>query len=213
MNAQCVLTSSIFYNRLVVASVPEACLRGPYGTECSFSWYRNDYWRREESGVSVWSHHAAFSALLSNFLLSASELRTAQTGDEDFSISLLCLKNLKYSWLDLPRTFWWKCFTHDKRTEAPLFKPCHISILLSCDLWNTSVFLSWLSVCRKALLLKAASGLVNSCTVSSEHLKLNSESQRWSNVGLFPENGKKHLEYHNSQNCHELLACASTTYF
>lgn len=138
----------------------------------------------------MWSHHAAFSALLSNFYGLPQNCRQYRLVMKTPAFHFLCLKNLKYSWLNSPRTFWWKCFTHDKRTEAPLFKPRHISILLSCDLWTR--LLSRLSVFRKALLHKAALGLADFCTASSEHLKFNSELQKMidSNVGLFLERRK-----------------------
>ena len=94
-----------FPYQLVFASVREA--RWGNSTECFFLSNRNDkkiIWVR----VSVGSHHAAFSALVPDVSLS-----TAWWGFH------LVFFKAKYSPLNLPRTFWWQCLTHDELVEAP----------------------------------------------------------------------------------------------
>lgn len=144
---------------------------------------------REESGVSV--------CTTLPFQLSSSDiccLGTVQTSEDNFSISLLCLKNLKYSWLNLPRTVWRKCshaWQNNSRSFSWVVSNIHFWSAVICE---HICLLSRLSV----LLHKAGLGLVDFCTVSSEHLKHISVTEM------------------NDQACavqHELLACASEFQF
>lgn len=137
----------LFFNKLVLASVPEAYLRGLNSTECSFFFF---FFPDIEmiNHIEEWSVCVIAPCCLFSFLiwhpLSASELGTVQTGD-DFSISLNCLKNLKNSWLNLPRTFCLKCFTHDKITKAPFIFLFYflwaMSAIHSAQLWSVNTSL------------------------------------------------------------------------
>lgn len=141
------------------------------------------------------------------FQLSLSDiccLGTVQTGEDNFSISLLCLKNLKYSWLNLPRTVWQKCFhawQNNSRSFSWVVSNIHFWSAVICE---HICLLSRLSVCPST---QSRTGF--SISVQSVQNTWNaSQPQKWM---IKPVLIVFKTPFGWSQ--HELLACASEFQF